>query len=69
MPYEQVARHPVTGSRLQRLLTAVRDRIALWSGRELERRWLAECSDHTLRDIGLSRSELRREVDKPFWRP
>jgi uncharacterized protein YjiS (DUF1127 family) len=29
---------------------------------------LAELEDHQLRDIGLTRNDLRRECSKPFWR-
>lgn len=64
-----VAGHPAPEGRLRRLLAAVRDRLALWSEREREREWLAGFNDHMLKDIGLSRSAMRHEVDKPFWKP
>jgi len=36
------------------------------AGREL--RALCELDDHMLSDIGLTRSQLRREAARPFWR-
>ena len=36
--------------------------------RARQRRDLAALSDHHLRDIGLSRTEVEREFMKPFWR-
>lgn len=36
--------------------------------RARQRRDLAALSDHNLRDIGLSRSEVEIEIGKPFWR-
>ena len=46
--------------RLLRLLIA-------WSERARERHELESLSDHSLRDIGLSRAEVGREIAKPFW--
>ena len=36
--------------------------------RSRQRRALSGLSDAMLRDVGLSRSEVAREVGKPFWR-
>lgn len=36
--------------------------------RSRQRRALAELSDARLRDLGLTRHDVRREVAKPFWR-
>jgi uncharacterized protein YjiS (DUF1127 family) len=36
--------------------------------RARQRRDLAALSDHGLRDIGLSRSDVDLEISKPFWR-
>ncbi|WP_114860086.1 DUF1127 domain-containing protein [Azospirillum brasilense] len=35
--------------------------------RHRQRRSLAALDDHLLRDVGLSRSDARREADKAFW--
>ena len=38
------------------------------SERRRQRHTLAALDDHLLRDIGLTRSAIRKEVSKPFWR-
>jgi uncharacterized protein YjiS (DUF1127 family) len=42
--------------------------IAICLQRSRTRRALAELSDHSLRDIGLSRADVLQEIRKPFWR-
>ena len=41
--------------------------LRAWFKRACERRELAGLSDEQLRDVGLSRYVIRREVEKPFW--
>lgn len=41
----------------------------LWSQRRRTRAALRDLPDHTLRDIGLTPDQARREADKWFWRP
>lgn len=36
--------------------------------RHRQRRSLAALDDHLLRDVGLSRADVSRECEKPFWR-
>ncbi len=48
------------GAALLRLTTA-------WFARLRDRRQLAELDDRMLRDLGLTRSDIRHEADKPFW--
>ncbi|HWK46073.1 MAG TPA: DUF1127 domain-containing protein [Stellaceae bacterium] len=36
--------------------------------RAAQRHHLANLDEHSLRDLGLTRSDVVREVDKPFWR-
>jgi uncharacterized protein YjiS (DUF1127 family) len=48
-----------------RLATAV---LANWERRARSRRELAELSEYSLRDIGLTRADVVRETSKPFWR-
>ena len=45
------------------------DCLLLWQERASQRYRLAEMSDHQLRDMGLTRSEVERESEKPFWLP
>lgn len=42
--------------------------LLVWYGRIEERHRLLEMSDEILRDVGLSRDQIRREAAKPFWR-
>ena len=41
--------------------------LLLWMDRSGQRRDLSELEDHQLRDIGLTRDDIRRECSKPFW--
>jgi len=38
-----------------------------WLSRARSRRELADLNDDQLRDVGLNREMIRREVEKPFW--
>ncbi len=40
-----------------------------WIERVRQRRRLAELDDAALKDIGLTRADVRIELEKPFWRP
>jgi uncharacterized protein YjiS (DUF1127 family) len=42
--------------------------IRHWFMRVESRRTLAMLSDYELRDIGLTRNDVERELMKPFWR-
>lgn len=60
---------------IDRALTAAAHRsarlsalIAQWVRRSEERRELAGLCDRALRDIGVTRVEVMRETQKPFWR-
>ncbi len=44
------------------------ERIFEWRSRALERHALRSLDDRMLRDVGLSRADLERELQKPFWR-
>jgi uncharacterized protein YjiS (DUF1127 family) len=56
-----------TGSRSRdtRRLLAV---LAGWIERARQRRCLADLSDRSLKDIGISRYDALHEARKPFWR-
>ena len=38
-----------------------------WSERARMRSQLEGLSDHSLRDIGITRADVSREIAKPFW--
>ena len=41
--------------------------LVRWYDRHLQRLDLAEIDDHLLRDLGLTRENVRRECAKSFW--
>jgi uncharacterized protein YjiS (DUF1127 family) len=43
-------------------------RLLGWVERARQRRALLALDEWMLKDIGLSRADVRREHDKPFWR-
>ena len=42
--------------------------LLIWQERASQRSDLGQLDDRMLKDIGLSRADTLREVDKPFWR-
>lgn len=42
--------------------------LGTWRRRARERRELASLDHRTIRDVGLSPSEVQFEASKPFWR-
>ena len=42
-------------------------RLGAWIERSRQRRQLAELNDAALKDIGLTRADVRIEADKRFW--
>ncbi|TGQ74536.1 DUF1127 domain-containing protein [Mesorhizobium sp. M00.F.Ca.ET.186.01.1.1] len=59
---------PVASRRPFPFVTWVRLRLlARWYNRHLQRLDLAEADDHLLRDLGLTRQDVRRECAKSFW--
>jgi uncharacterized protein YjiS (DUF1127 family) len=47
---------------------AVLDTLRLWRARSRERRAFAIVDERDLRDLGMSRWDVERELSKPFWR-
>ena len=52
---------------LQRFASNVFATVLEWQERARQRYRLAELDDRMLKDIGLSRADVTREVEKPFW--
>jgi len=44
------------------------DTLLDWMERYRSRRALSAMTDAQLSDVGLSRADIHREADKPFWR-
>lgn len=51
-----------------RLVGRILEIIAVWHDRRLQRRSLAGLNEYQLHDMGLSRSQVFYEIEKPFWR-
>lgn len=53
---------------LMATVSAVGQLIATWRRRARERRELASLDHRTIRDLGISPTEIQFEANKPFWR-
>ena len=49
-------------------LARVMKTLTVWRDRSAQRQALASLSEYQLHDIGLSRSLVSYEIEKPFWR-
>ncbi len=56
------------GGAIRRAAVRTADALLAWAERARQRRLLATLDDRLLDDIGLSRADVSRESDKPFWR-
>jgi uncharacterized protein YjiS (DUF1127 family) len=52
---------------LKRVAAHIFTTVFEWHERARQRRRLSEIDDRMLEDIGLSRADVSREVEKPFW--
>jgi uncharacterized protein YjiS (DUF1127 family) len=50
-----------------RLVARAFELVAIWLQRSRERQQLQSLDDHALSDLGLSRDQVMREIEKPFW--
>jgi uncharacterized protein YjiS (DUF1127 family) len=50
------------------VLSRLVDLVGSWRDNARSRHALRGLSDHTLKDIGITRSDAYREWAKPFWR-
>lgn len=48
--------------------TAFNQILATWRQRARQRKELSTLDSRTLRDLGLSASDVNFEINKPFWR-
>jgi uncharacterized protein YjiS (DUF1127 family) len=55
-------------ARALRTLDAAFDAMSRWNTRRRERNQLESLDDRMLSDIGLSRTDIDRVFEKPFWR-
>jgi uncharacterized protein YjiS (DUF1127 family) len=61
--HETMTNHHVPG-----FLAQLSETLHIWRQRYQSRRELAQWTDRDLHDIGLTRSDVAHEVEKPFWR-
>ena len=61
--HESMTNHHTAG-----LLNQVSDTLHVWWDRYERRRELSQWTERDLHDIGMSRSDIVFETDKPFWR-
>jgi uncharacterized protein YjiS (DUF1127 family) len=54
---------------LRKALDRIVATLRAWRQRSRERAELARLDDRMLRDIGVTRCDVWREINKPFWRP
>jgi uncharacterized protein YjiS (DUF1127 family) len=50
------------------LFAQLSDTLHTWRDRVRQRRELAQWTERDLHDVGLSRSDIVHEAEKPFWR-
>lgn len=60
---ETMTNHHVSG-----VLAQLGETLHLWRQRYRMRQELTQWTERDLHDVGLSRSDLVRETEKPFWR-
>ena len=53
---------------LSMLCVELIDSVIAWQQRASQRYHLSGLDDHLLKDMGISRADVEREVTKPFWR-
>jgi uncharacterized protein YjiS (DUF1127 family) len=60
--------HSMTNHHGQGLLAQLSETIHTWRDRRRQRYELTQWTDRDLHDVGLSRSDIAYEAEKPFWR-
>ena len=50
------------------IFAQAREIFHVWRDRQRNRNELAQWTDRDLHDVGLSRSDIASEAEKPFWR-
>jgi len=58
----------LTGHKAVWLAPMFAETFHLWRQRYRDRRELARWTERDLHDIGVSRSDIAHEIEKPFWR-
>lgn len=61
--YQSMTNHHGSG-----VLAQLGETLHVWRERQRSRRELAQWTDRDLHDVGVSRSDVAHETEKPFWR-
>lgn len=69
LSHRPVALAPTLAQAAATSLRAGTAALAAWLRHRRERYLLAGLDDHMLRDLGLTRGDVAREYDRPFWQP
>lgn len=59
--------HAHTRAGLLATVHSLNETFTSWQARTRQRRELAQLDAWTMRDLGLSESDIQRETDKPWW--
>ena len=59
---------PMINDHGSRLWFQVEETIHVWRDRLRQRRELAQWTDRDMHDVGITRSDIVHETEKPFWR-
>ncbi|QIG95648.1 MULTISPECIES: DUF1127 domain-containing protein [unclassified Bradyrhizobium] len=66
--HESMTNHHTADHHASGLLNQVGETLHVWWERYERRRELSQWTERDLHDIGMSRSDVVFETDKPFWR-
>ena len=58
----------MTNHHVPGILTQLSETLHVWRQRYQSRRELTQWTDRDLHDVGVSRSDVIHETEKPFWR-
>jgi uncharacterized protein YjiS (DUF1127 family) len=50
------------------VLSQLGETFHVWRERQRQRRELAQWTERDMHDVGISRSDIAYELEKPFWR-
>jgi uncharacterized protein YjiS (DUF1127 family) len=64
----RAVRRKTLASASRAALSRILATLSEWRRRSRDRTHLAMLDDRMLRDIGVNRADLWREINKPFWR-
>ena len=60
--------HPMTNHHGSGIFAQLGETFHIWRERQRQRRELAQWTERDMHDVGISRSDIANEVEKPFWR-